>query len=245
MPRSGAAFPLSAGLSLYLTCEHAGAEIPECCKEDLSAATAILRTHRGFDVGALNMAQAIEADFNAPLRYTLISRLVIDCNRSPHHPRLFSEFTRFLPVDDKNHLLEHYYASHRGVVEQEIRDRIERGERVFHLAVHTFTPILNGVERPTGIGLLYDPARPLEQDLCRRWKRECSDLLPRIAIHCNRPYKGASDGFTTWLRTRFSQAVYLGVELEINQRHWSERAKSWGPIKPAILESLRRILYTV
>jgi predicted N-formylglutamate amidohydrolase len=34
----------------------------------------------------------------------------------------------------------------------------------------------------------------------------------------NFPYSGRSDSHTTALRRRFSKDVYLGIELEINQR---------------------------
>jgi len=47
---------------------------------------------------------------------------------------------------------------------------LTRGDRVIHVAVHSFTPTLRGVRRNADVGLLYDPARPGELALARRWR---------------------------------------------------------------------------
>ena len=35
----------------------------------------------------------------------------------------------------------------------------------------------------------------------------------------NYPYQGRGDGLTRYLRARFDDAAYCGIELEINQKH--------------------------
>ena len=42
-------------------------------------------------------------------------------------------------------------------------------------------------------------------------------LDPDLRVRLNYPYRGDSDGLTTWLRRRHPAARYLGIELEINQ----------------------------
>jgi hypothetical protein len=44
--------------------------------------------------------------------------------------------------------------------------------------------------------------------------------LPIYHIELNEPYKGTDDGFTTFLRTRFADARYAGIEIEINQKYY-------------------------
>ena len=39
-----------------------------------------------------------------------------------------------------------------------------------------------------------------------------------LVVRFNYPYKGISDGFTKYLRTRFTGKQYIGIELEVNQK---------------------------
>lgn len=85
------------------------------------------------------------------------------------------------------------------------------------MAVHSFTPVLDGVPRNVDIGLLYDPAQGQERSFCGAWRKALAARAPHLRIRMNQPYKGISDGFPTALRRAFPQH-YAGVELEVNQR---------------------------
>jgi predicted N-formylglutamate amidohydrolase len=204
---------------LLLTCEHAGNRIPREYAHLFRNCRRLLAGHRGYDFGALACARSLRRRLQAPLLAGRYSRLLVDLNRSPAHPALFSERTRALPGSAKERLLARYYYPHRQGIEDWIRARIARGGTVVHVAVHSFTPVLDGVARRADIGLLYDPARRLESALCRRWRAALRDTAAGgLAVRCNYPYRGVSDGLTRHLRTRFSAARYAGIELEINQR---------------------------
>ena len=43
--------------------------------------------------------------------------------------------------------------------------------------------------------------------------------MPRWTTRRNYPYRGTGDGLTRYLRSRFDDASYCGIELEINQKH--------------------------
>ena len=83
--------------------------------------------------------------------------------------------------------------------------------------MHSFTNVLDDEIRNADIGLLYDPARPGETALCKRWQHMLRELEPSLRVRRNYPYRGNADGLTTWLRRRFPDAHYVGVELELNQ----------------------------
>jgi predicted N-formylglutamate amidohydrolase len=103
-------------------------------------------------------------------------------------------------------------------VEADVAEQVRRGRRVVHLGVHSFTPVLDGKVRRAELALLYDPRRPLERALCSAWADGLATALPHLAVRRNQPYRGASDGLTTWLRRRFPAEAYLGIEIEVNQR---------------------------
>jgi predicted N-formylglutamate amidohydrolase len=92
---------------------------------------------------------------------------------------------------------------------------------VIHIAVHSFTPVLDDVVRDADIGILYDPARTSERTLAMAWKRMFD---PALRVRCNVPYRGASDGLATALRKRWPASRYMGFELEINQRIVSDQS---------------------
>ena len=124
-------------------------------------------------------------------------------------------------------LLNQYYHDYRNAIEAWIVSQSATGSRVLHLSLHSFTPILNGIERNADVGLLYDPRRPSERDFCSRWKECFRKRIPDWRVRKNYPYLGRSDGFTTFLRKRFSDDQYCGIELEINQRTILEAPKNF------------------
>jgi len=202
---------------LLFTCEHGGNRIPRAYAAHFAGATALLAGHRGYDPGALALARWLARRANAPLYAVTISRLLIDLNRSLGHPRLFSEVSAPLAGAAKDGLVARYYRPHREQVEAAIAGWVGAGERVLHVAVHSFTPVLAGQVRRADIGLLYDPARWAERELCARWAQRLREMAPELRVRRNYPYRGHADGFSTYLRTRFAPPRYLGIELEVNQ----------------------------
>jgi predicted N-formylglutamate amidohydrolase len=94
---------------------------------------------------------------------------------------------------------------------------LKSGEKVIHVGVHTFTPVLHGHRRKTEIGLLYDPSRVREEDFCLGLQKFLR-LHSNLAVHRNLPYRGTGNGLVMALRKEFPLSKYLGLELEINQR---------------------------
>jgi predicted N-formylglutamate amidohydrolase len=202
---------------LLFTCEHGGNRIPVPYAAAFRGAAALLASHRGYDPGALALARWLARRAKAPLYAVAVSRLLIDLNRSLHHPRLFSEISTALDDQEQRRIIKRYYQAHRWRVEEAILTHAATGGRVVHVAVHSFTPVLAREVRRADIGLLYDPARPAEKTLCRQWAVRLREIAPDLRVRRNYPYRGRADGFTTYLRTRFGARRYLGIELEVNQ----------------------------
>jgi predicted N-formylglutamate amidohydrolase len=202
---------------VVLSCEHGGNRVPPPYRSLFRGKRAVLDSHRGWDSGALDLARAIATSLDAPLVANTVSRLLIEPNRSPGHPQLFSEFTRRLPREEKERIRALYYDPHRGAVEAVVRSALRTHARVVHIGVHTFTPVLDGRRRRADAGLLYDPARRMETIFCDLWMIALARVAPSLHVRRNYPYRGTSDGLTTALRRKFPAARYLGIELEVNQ----------------------------
>lgn len=231
----------SQSFALVVTCEHGGNEIPPEFRSLFKGHAELLRTHRGYDPGALDLAKAFARELDAPLHFTTISRLLIEQNRSLGHPRLFSLVTRDLDRSTKSQLIETYHAPYRERVVELIEQAIRRQGTVLHLSVHSFTPVLDGDVRRADVGLLYDPGRRVEKKLADRWFDVLRQQRPDLIVRRNYPYRGTADGLTTWLRKQFGASHYAGVELEINQRYPLERGTAWRKLQNGLVESLRLV----
>lgn len=228
-----------AGGGLVITCEHGGNRIPEPYRDLFRPYRATLHSHRGFDAGSLPMARALAAAFDAPLVAATVSRLLVDLNRSVGHPRLHCDVIRKLPAPVRARIVEDYHQPYRQQVEHLVTQAIARHDRVVHLSCHSFTPELDGKARTADIGLLYDPARPGEVVLAARWKAAIEARAPELKVRRNYPYAGRNDGLTTSLRKQLSSELYVGVELELNQKHVRRGERQWTALRETVIASLR------
>ena len=71
-----------------------------------------------------------------------------------------------------------------------------------------------------------------------RFKQLLAARRPDLAIRKNYPYLGKSDGFTTSLRKKWDATVYLGIELEVNQRWPLGDRGAWRGLEREVAESL-------
>jgi predicted N-formylglutamate amidohydrolase len=222
---------------VLLTCEHGGNRVPAAFGRLFRAHRQLLDSHRGYDPGALELARLSARRLRAPLHFATVTRLLVELNRSPHHPALFSAVSKQLTVVERAALLEKHYFPYRARVETEVTRAVNSGRRVIHVSFHTFTPEMDGVVRNADIGLLYDPCRPGETEFSARFKRSLAARHPGLTIRKNYPYLGKADGFTTSLRKKWGDTVYLGIELEVNQRWPLSGPREWRVLQQAIAET--------
>lgn len=179
---------------------------------------------------------------HVPLHVATTTRLLIDLNRSIGHPQLFSEVTRSLPKRWREEITDRYYRPHRDAVEAAVAQYIAAGDRVLHIASHSFTPVLNGRKRLADVAWLYDPRRMGERAFAGVWKRCLRRRLPGLRLRRNYPYRGRGDGLTAVLRERYPDEVYLGIELEVNQRFVARGGTAWIELRSAVAASLVQAL---
>jgi len=192
---------------VVLTCEHASNAVPAGADFD----PALLATHRGWDEGALELAQQLGAALGVEVLAGRWSRLWVDLNRDgqPGHP-----------WDDD-------WAPWRAEARRRMQAAIDRFGRVLHVSVHTFTPELDPGARTYPLGVLYDPARSAEVAIA-------DALVAEAGAVRNAPYLGVDEGHTTSLRTVWPDPVYAGVELELNQG----RRDAWPAVMDAVARVL-------
>jgi len=205
------------------SCEHGGQEVPDEYRHLFRAARQTLESHRSWDPGALDVFRVISPALADAAFAATNTRLLVDLNRSLHHPRVFSEFTRPLPRTARDEIADRWWRPWRDDVAGTVAGWLRGGKLIRHISLHSFTPALHGRVRNADIGLLYDPARARERVFCRQWQALLQARGWRVRR--NYPYRGVADGHVTALRRRFGPG-YAGIELEMNQALFPGRLAS-------------------
>ncbi len=221
-----------------VSCEHATAHVPAAYRSAFRGAGEALASHRGSDIGALVLARQLARMLRVPCLAATATRLLVDANRSRHHPKVFSEWSRQLDERLRDRIVAAHWTPHRDAVQAAIARHTRRGHTVLHVSVHSFTPVFDGIERPIDVAWLYDPRRAGELDIVRAWRAALAERAPDLRLRRNAPYRGRSDGLTTAMRRQFDGERYLGIELEVSQRFPLGAAADWRALRAGICASL-------
>jgi predicted N-formylglutamate amidohydrolase len=225
-------FLFPKNIRLILSCEHGGNQVPTRYQTCFTHAQRVLESHRGYDIGALICAKKLARRSGAALISATVTRLLVDLNRSISHKGLYSAYVAGLDAHEKDYILDHYYHPYRNQVLDAVSMNASRGIASLHFSIHSFTPLFKGERRHADIGLLYDPARAWERNVCHEYAARLRSLSHNtILVRRNYPYRGTADGLTKMLRSQFKNNLYAGIELEINQ-------KIFHPVKTKELKKL-------
>ncbi|HEY8514122.1 MAG TPA: N-formylglutamate amidohydrolase [Candidatus Binatia bacterium] len=209
-----------------LTCEHASYAVPREYR-GLGVPRAAIRDHIGWDIGAHAVQREVARRLGVPYVASRWSRLLIDCNRDPRDPSLIVRQSDGVVVPgnarvdaaERRRRIALYHEPYHAAVDRMVARAKRRhpDAAVQILALHSFTPVLNGNPRPFDIGVLFD-AYPV---LARRLGRALAKLGYRVRY--NEPYSGL-DGLIYSARRHGEAHDVAYVELEINNALLRTRA---------------------
>jgi len=199
----------------------------------------MLDSHRGWDVGALDLARQVAAAFGVPLYAATTTRLLVDLNRSIGHPQLFSEVTRALPRARRQNLVDRHYGHIAQVLS---RDRAFRriGSAGHPRRVAQFHASARRRARRADVAWLYDHAALAKPAFARSWMRQLAHLAPDLRLRRNYPYRGRGDGLTAALRRRHPDAAYVASNSRSTSH--SSNSRPWDRLKEALVDSLKKAL---
>lgn len=199
------------------TCDHASNRLPEGL--DLGVSGAERERHIAWDIGALGVAQALAAHFDACLVATQYSRLVIDCNRHTWREDLIPPVSETTAIPGnvglseaaraarQRALYEPYHATIRDLLNA--RAKLQRA--TIYISVHSFTPTYKGNARPWQIALLSNRDRRIAEILLRELGRD-----PTLCVGDNTPYR-LSDAGSYSVPVHAEQRGLPHVLIEIRQ----------------------------
>ncbi|MDF0602676.1 N-formylglutamate amidohydrolase [Psychromarinibacter sp. C21-152] len=214
-----------------VTCDHASNAVPPMIAGgDLGLPPREMGRHIAYDIGAAGVSRRLAERLDCPAVLSTFSRLVIDPNRGEDDPTLLMQLydgtvipgNRRIDAAERERRLTLCYRPYHAEVER----LAARRDDTVYIAVHSFTPRLNGrAMRPWQVGVLYGYDARFGKALIERLREE-----PDLFVGENEPYSGELKGDSVdrhaLHRGRPNALIEIRhdlIETEEQQRHWADR----------------------
>lgn len=198
--------------------DHAGTAIPAALG-DLGLSAADRARHIAVDIGVEALGQALSKRLGAPFVSQAYSRLVVDCNRDPDHRGWIAEESDGTPIPGNRDLSREQRTARRveifdpyhAAVAKALDTRAAQGRDSVLVALHSFTPVMNGETRPWHVGVLHAGHEDGFAHAVLERLRERSGLV----VGDNKPYRMDPTDYTVF-RHAFPRGLRY-VEIEVRQ----------------------------
>lgn len=200
---------------VLLVCDHASRRLPRSVG-DLGLDPAARRSHLAEDIGAGDLARRLAEALSATAVLAGYSRLVVDLNRDLLDAQAFLEYgdgvvvpgNRNLSQAERRARSEALYRPYHKAIHEQIRRLVAAARAPAVIAIHSFTPVLNGVSRPWEIGVLWDADRRIADILIERLRSDS------FVVGDNEPYSGQSpQDFTIDHHAEAAGLPHAGIEV--------------------------------
>jgi predicted N-formylglutamate amidohydrolase len=198
--------------------DHAGREIPQSLA-GLGLPQAELDRHIAWDIGVAAYGAVLSQVLNAPFIGQRFSRLVIDCNRDPDRPDAIPEVSdgaaipgnRALSPAARQARIDEVAVPYHAAIAAELDARAARGLPTTIVSLHSFTPSMNGADRPWRFGVLHAGNSPYSRAVLACLRADFGEAR----VGDNEPYRMDEVDFTIPHHAGSRGLDYL--ELEVRQ----------------------------
>lgn len=224
------------GSKALLICDHASHRVPAALGA-LGLDDALLKLHVGWDIGVADVTRRLAARLDAPAVLAGYSRLVIDCNRRPGTPESITEVSDGIDIPGNRGLDPAQRAAREAACFRPYHQAIEaalarRPRPPLLVSLHSFTPVMAGVERPWQVGILWHRDRELARRLINALRAD-----PALSVGDNQPYSGRSPlGYSIPVHARDLPHVMIELRQDLIDTH--RGAAAWADILAAALAPL-------
>jgi len=227
---------------VILLCDHASNHVPDDLNQ-LGLPQTALDDHIGWDIGAAALTKRLAKNLGIAAVLATHSRLVLDCNRDVDHPTLIPEVSDKVVIPgnvglsaaDKAARIARFHTPFHAACRQIVENHLAAGIKPLVIAVHSFTPEMDGVQRPWDAGLLWQHDDRLSQAMLGLFDRE-TDLHTGGQV----PYTGEELFYTPG---RHGQDLGLpATTLEIRNDHLRDKSHilAWARLLADMLVELTK-----
>jgi predicted N-formylglutamate amidohydrolase len=174
------------------------------------------RCHLAVDIGAGPLTEKLADSLGVTAVLAQYSRLVMDCNRQLMDPSAFLQFgdgvlvpgNRNLHQSDKDLRAETLYWPYHDAVDKQVQRLRDMGPEPAFIAIHSFTPVMNGEARPWEMGVLWDTDTRLRDIFLAGFS------AAGYFVGDNQPYSGkAPQDFTIDHHAEEVGLPHIGIEI--------------------------------
>ena len=202
-----------------LIADHAGTAIPKKLG-DLGVSEADRKRHIACDIGILGVGARLSALLDATFIHQHYSRLVIDCNREPAAEGAIpkeSDGTSVpgnagLSPQDREARIAEICRPYQDRIGAEIEARKARGQATVLVSLHSFTPLMNGFQRPWRFGVLHREDSSFSRAVLEALRADLGDEAGD-----NEPYRMDEIDYTIPLHADGHGIDYLEIEVRQDQ----------------------------
>jgi predicted N-formylglutamate amidohydrolase len=218
---------------LLLLCDHAGRRVPEAMAR-LGISEEMLSRHIGWDIGAADLTRALARRLGAAAVLNHCSRLVIDPNRRPGNPTSVPAVSDDCVIPGNQDLkpnavrerVRRYFLPYHRTVARQIAAFSRKRTVPAVISVHSFTPRMNGEDRPWHVGVLWRQDRRISDSVLEALRAR-GDLV----VGDNQPYSGLGEfGFTIEFHTQRTRLPHVMFEVRQDEIDTPEKALRYADI---------------
>jgi predicted N-formylglutamate amidohydrolase len=228
-----------------IVADHAGNLMPRALGR-LGVSADECERHIAWDIGIGAVCRRLADALDATLVQQNYSRLIIDCNRTPGSETSMPEISELTPVPGNIGLSEaekaararEIFRPYHDAIEAELDRRRQAQRPTALIAMHSFTPVYQGVARPWHAGVLYNRDPRFAHLLMTLLKREAG-----LAVGDNEPYSvtDASD-YTIPVHGERRGLHHAAIEIRQDLIAGDDGQRAWAALLARVLPQVYREL---
>lgn len=225
---------------ILLICDHASCLFPKSLG-DMGLDPFARRCHLALDIGAGALTESLAESLGVTAIVHNYSRLVVDCNRQLMDPGAFLEYgdgilvpgNRNLHRADKEWRSDALYWPYHRAIDEQVQRLRKVGPPPTFVAIHSFTPVLNGESRAWQIGVLWDKDERVKQIFLEGFRDA------GYYVGDNEPYSGkAPQDFTIDHHAEEIGLPHVGLEIRQDLVDDAEGIAQIAGVMHKIIESI-------
>lgn len=234
-----------ASSAFLLVGDHAGNRIPRSLGQ-LGLGETERSRHFAWDIGIGALGVRLADSLGASFIHQVYSRLVIDCNRQPGAPDSIPAVSDGIAIPGNSSLTIReaeeraaaIHAPYQRAIADEINRRSALGLPTILVALHSFTPVMKGFERPWEVGILYDAG---ENRFARATMLAFAED-PELTVGDNEPYAMDTIDFTIPFHAYPRGLPYVEIELRQDLLGRPADLDSWSQhVRRALTDAQQRL----
>ncbi len=224
-----------------LLCDHASAAIPAALG-DLGLDAGERRRHIAWDIGIADVTRRLANKLDATAILSGYSRLVIDCNRQLDDPTSIPQESdgvtipanRGLSNEMRRRRADACFWPYQRAIAARIDGKRASGQRPILFSLHSFTPVMEGFERPWHIGILANRDRRVAGPLLDALRRD-----PSLVVGDNEPYDGRHGrGYGMMVHGEETGLPFALIELRQDLIDTHHGAEAWANRLATVLHEI-------